>query len=84
MADVKHTPCPNAENGKHKWVFLRNAGQSKMTFGPNGSRGSFKVVALYECACGAKRTGGMNHNAPGNDLRDHFGGAARATEGSAT
>jgi hypothetical protein len=55
---------------KHAWKFVRNAQKTTITHGPSGSRGVFKIVAVYKCACGETRNGPMNHNAPGNDLRD--------------
>jgi len=74
---AKQKPCtlPTAKNGKHTWQFLKNASKSTITHGPGGSHGRFRLVGVYSCACGASRVGQANHNAPGNDLRDHVGAA---------
>lgn len=57
--------CPNSDNGKHKWRFLRN----KTIVTTNGRGASASIRGLYHCSCGEAKLGPMDHNAPGNDLR---------------
>lgn len=64
----KKPPCPNAENGKHSWTFVKNTKKGSVTFGSSGTRAAFSVVGVYSCACGARRTGRVNFNAPGASL----------------
>lgn len=57
-------PC--TQGARHTWAWLKNVTNSQI-----GGRGaSFSLRGVYRCACGAKKVGAPNHNAPSplNDL----------------
>jgi hypothetical protein len=69
----KTKPCPNGgDKGKHKWEFVRNGTVTRAVGGIGGGSMRISLRGLYRCSCGATRVGQANHNAPGNDVRDHM------------
>ncbi len=57
---------------KHKWTFVKNGVRTTSTGGMGGGGMRISLRGLYRCECGATRVGQPNHNAPGNDVRDHM------------
>lgn len=64
--------CPTHPNGRHVWTFRKNIAETSLRSTALGTEGRSRLVGLYTCDCGARRSGVYNPNAPGADLRDHI------------